>query len=173
MRIAITGTTSGLGQALAMTLSEHDVIELNRPEFDLSKDLTRLVNDDWDIFVNNAYHGWAQVDLLYALFEANKHRSCMIINIGSVSGDKLYDTVFPYSVHKKALELACLQLQQVDSRCRVVCVKLGRMQTPMVAHRSGPKMDTSLVATAIADLIRYAQGPMTIKELVLDNYYGD
>lgn len=173
MRVIITGTTSGLGKALAQAFTKHDVKELNRPDFDLRNDYSTHIRDDWDIFINNAYHGWTQVDLLYALFEANKHRSCMIINIGSVSGDKLYDTVFPYSVHKKALELACRQLQQVDSQCRVVCVKLGRMETPMVAHRTGPKLDPAAVASAVANLTQYAQGPMTVKELVLDNYYGD
>lgn len=173
MRIAITGTTSGLGAACKARLSSHDIKEYNRPEYDLERTVGAMVRRDWDVFINNAYSGWAQVDLLYKLFEMNKDRQCMIINISSVCADKLYDYAYPYSVHKRALDLACLQLQQIDSKCRVVNVKLGRMETPMVTHRTGPKMDPADIANEIAEIIDRGHGSMLIKEIVFDNYYGD
>lgn len=173
MRIAITGTTSGLGAACKRRFAEHEIREYNRPEYDLQRTVGAMVRRDWDVFINNAYSDWAQVDLLYKLFELNKDRQCMIINIGSVCADKLYDHAYPYSVHKKALDLACLQLQQIDSRCRVINLKLGRMDTPMVAHRTGPKMEPDDIAEQIEKIISMGHGPMLIKELVLDNYYGE
>lgn len=173
MRIAITGTTSGLGAACKARFAEHDIREYNRPEYDLQRTVGAMVRRDWDVFINNAYSGWAQVDLLYKLFDLNKDRQCTIINISSVCADKLYDYAYPYSVHKKALDLACQQLQQIDSKCRVINVKLGRLDTPMVAHRSGPKMDPSEIADEIARIIDRGHGPMLIKEIVFDNYYGD
>lgn len=59
MRIAITGTTSGLGKALYDALSpHHEVISINRPEFDLSKteDVNRIDLTNVDILINNAGH---------------------------------------------------------------------------------------------------------------------
>ena len=102
----------------------------------------------------------------------NIDRPCLIINVSSVASDKLYEKIFPYSIHKKALDLACLQLQQIDSKCRVINIKLGRMDTEMVAHRTGPKLDPNYVANEIAKLIDACQGHALIKELVIDNYYG-
>ena len=173
MRIAITGTTSGLGAACKKRFAGHELKEYNRPEYDLQRAAGAMVRRDWDVFINNAYSGWTQVDLLYKLFELNKDRQCMIINISSVCADKLYDYAYPYSVHKKALDLACLQLQQIDSKCRVINLKLGRMDTPMIAHRPGPKLQPEQVADEIAKIIDMGYGPMLIKELVLDNYYGE
>ena len=172
MRIAITGTKRGLGAALKSRLSEHEIKAYDRPEYDLSRSIGSMVRRDWDVFINNAYHGWAQVDLLYKLFEMNIDRPCLIINVSSVTSDKLYEKIFPYSIHKKALDLACLQLQQIDSKCRVINIKLGRMDTEMVAHRTGPKLDPNYVANEIAKLIDACQGHALIKELVIDNYYG-
>ena len=172
MRVDITGTTKGLGHAIADRLSRHDIKHYNRPEFDLARSVKSMVRTDWDVFINNAYHDWAQVDLLYALFEANRDRQCRIICISSVCADRLYDHVFPYSVHKKALDLACLQLQQINSQCRITNIKLGRLDTDMVSHRSGPKLDLRIVAEQIAQIAEAPYGPSLIKELTIDNHYG-
>jgi NADP-dependent 3-hydroxy acid dehydrogenase YdfG len=59
MKIAITGTTSGLGKALKDALSvSHDVISFDRPNFDLSKlgDLSAINLTGVDILINNAGH---------------------------------------------------------------------------------------------------------------------
>ena len=125
---------------------------------------------DFDVYVNNAYHGWAQTELLYKLWNLNHDRHCRIINIGSVCADVLYDRVYPYAIHKMALAEACRQLQQIDSPCLVTHVKLGRMDTEMVAHRTGPKMDVAEVARQIAHVIDMPYG-YVMKEITLDNLY--
>ena len=59
MKIAITGTTSGLGKALKDALSvSHNVISFDRPDFDLSKldDLSAIDLTGIDILINNAGH---------------------------------------------------------------------------------------------------------------------
>ena len=89
MKIAITGHTSGVGKSLYDKLVGlgHTVFGYSRANgFDLSnKDqVAKLVkkivyreninytkggfeyeDDDVDVFINNAYYNWSQVDLLY------------------------------------------------------------------------------------------------------------
>lgn len=171
MKIAITGTTRGIGLACKKYFSEvlnYTVIEYNRPEHDLSKNIDTFITTDFDIYINNAYSDWAQVDLLYKLFEANKDRSCIIINIGSVSADGNYDYANPYAIHKVALDRACMQLQLVNTSCRIVQFKLGRVDTDMVAHRIGPKMKPEWIAQQIASIANYPYNVVP-KCIVLDN----
>ena len=59
MKIAITGTTSGIGKALKDALSlDHQIFCFDRPEFDLDKveDLEKIDLKDIDILINNAGH---------------------------------------------------------------------------------------------------------------------
>lgn len=170
MKIVITGHTSGLGKALYDDLSKkRDVFGLSRSSgHDLSVDLSSFMMDDFDVYINNAYHAHAQTDLLYQLFNRNKYRECIIINIGSVSADGNKDTVNEYAIHKATLEKACSQLQLIDSECRVVHVKLGRMNTPMTDHKSEyPRMDTKYISDTIGWIINQPND-ILIKNLTLD-----
>ena len=76
MNVFVTGHTSGLGKAIYDTCISYDyhTVGLSRSNgFDLAKNLENFIQRDyWDVFVNNAYHSWAQTDLLYKLFEKNK-----------------------------------------------------------------------------------------------------
>lgn len=170
MRLHITGTTRGLGKSVReyAALRNWNVTALDRPDYDLSIDIDMFVRTDFDVYLNNAYHGWAQTDLLYKLWEANRDRPCLIISVGSVVVDKLYDRVYPYAIHKTALSEACKQLQQMDSPCKITHLKMGRMDTDMVSHRPGPKLDTALVAKQIGHIIDMPYG-CVVKELTLDN----
>lgn len=172
MRIAITGTTSGLGKACREKFSSHDIDSLDRPEYDLDVNLDAYVKTDFDVYINNAYSGFKQTELLYKLFEANKDRDCKIVNIGSVCADRLYDRVYPYAIHKKALADACLQLQQIDSRCKVIHLRLGRMDTPMVEHRRGPKLLPEIIADYIETVVINMPDSVVLKDLTIDNFFG-
>ena len=171
MKIVITGTTSGLGKACKEYFTFHDVIELNRPEYDLDINLDAFVKTDFDVYINNAYSGFKQTELLYKLFEQNQNRKCKIINIGSVCADRDYNRFYPYAIHKKSLSDACLQLQQINSLCKVIHLRLGRMDTPMVNHRSGPKIDPSIVAEYMENLLIYMPDDIVIKDFTIDNNY--
>lgn len=170
MKIVITGHTSGLGKALYDGLSEkHDVLGLSRQNgHDLGVDLCPFLVDNFDVYINNAYHRYAQVDLLYQIFDRNKYRKCTIINVGSVSADGNKDTVNEYAIHKSALEKACSQLQLIDSECKVVHLKLGRMDTPMTSHkRDYPQMEPKYVANTV-EWIMSQPDDILVKNITLD-----
>ncbi len=172
MRIAITGTTSGLGKACKEHFSlMHEIVELNRPLYDLDKNIDEFVSDDFDVYINNAYSNYTQVDLLYKLFDRNKNRDCKIINIGSVCADRTYEHVFPYAIHKKALADTCLQLQQIDSKCKVIHLRLGRMATPMTINRPEPKINPAVIATYIESVLLHMPSSIVIKDITIDNHF--
>lgn len=170
MKISITGHTSGLGKNLYDKLIEsHEVAGMSRANgYDLSTNIEEFVSTDFDVYVNNAHSGYAQTDLLYRLFAKNKDRRCTIINIGSVSSDGNKDTVNEYAVQKSALEKASLQLQLIDSECKLVLLKLGRMNTPMTEHRKMyPRINTSYVVDTIKWLIEQPD-EIVIKSMTID-----
>ena len=138
-RVGITGSTSGIGKALAGYFHENEygVTEFSRTNgYDLDADGTipRIVeiSDGLDIFINNSYSGFRQVELLYALWDKWKDRDRMIINISSNSGDGIKRKVHPYAIHKASLDKACEQLAYQDFPCKVVNLRPGWVNTPRV-----------------------------------------
>lgn len=171
MKIYVTGHTSGLGKEIYKyyTYLGETVEGMSRSNgYDLDCGTAAFVRNDFDLYINNAYSNYAQVDLLYRLFETNQGRDCTIINIGSVSADGNKDYPNQYAVHKAALEKACSQLQLIDTDCRVVHVKLGRMATPMTDHcREYPRIDTLHIARVI-DWVAHQPRDILVKNLTLD-----
>jgi NADP-dependent 3-hydroxy acid dehydrogenase YdfG len=151
MIVVVTGARGGLGTALVETFTRagHVVHLLNLPQFDITNPDMSLI-PEFNVFINNAYDadaGFAQIDLLYAIFAEHKDRECHVINIGSVSGDGDRHNINPYCIYKAALEKASTQLSLVDGDCKVSLIKPGRMKTAMTAHRAEYfRMDPAIVA---------------------------
>ena len=61
-----------------------------------------------------------------------------------------------------------MKLQLIDSECKVVQVKLGRMDTPLVAHKHARKMNTTDIAKMIINQIMLAPKDMLIKNYTID-----
>lgn len=141
-RIAITGHTSGIGLATKELLSEKGfkVSGFSRANgFDLSKPdtIANIVEGsrNFQVFINNAFCEWAQIDLLYALFDKWYREPRIIINISSNSGDGDKNYPHKYAVIKSALDKAAAQLNNVpDNQCRIVNIRPGWVSTPGIAH---------------------------------------
>lgn len=73
MKIAITGHTAGIGQALADVLRSrgHDIVGLSKRHGDNIRNTPKIVEKiaPCDIFINNAQAGFAQTELLFAVWE--------------------------------------------------------------------------------------------------------
>lgn len=171
MKIYVTGTTSGLGQTIKEEIKKTyiypNIIDLNKPDYNLSLNLDNYIKDDFDVYINNAHYSFAQTELLYKLVEVNKDRECHIINIGSVSSDGDRKTVNHYAIEKTALEKACTQLSLINSKCKISLVKPGRMNTKMVQHIDAPKLDTKEVARVILWMITQPRH-INIKSISVD-----
>jgi NAD(P)-dependent dehydrogenase (short-subunit alcohol dehydrogenase family) len=71
MKIAITGHTAGIGQALAKFYSQqgHDIVGLSRREGNNIRNIPKIADqiEPCDVFVNNAQAGYAQTELLFEM----------------------------------------------------------------------------------------------------------
>ena len=140
LRIAITGHTRGIGAAIFTLLNNegHTVTGYSRTNgFDISHpekiaEITKLCSDI-DVFINNAWQDWAQIDLLYSVFAQWKSLDRLILNMGSNSGDRTKNYEHKYATSKTALDEACNQLNHVSgSRCRVVNLRPGWVRTERI-----------------------------------------
>ena len=132
MKIAITGHTSGLGKVLFEQYSQkHQVFGYCRSNgFDI-RDFSKLAReiDICDIFINNAYDRYSQVDLLRVVFNLWQQKNKTIINISSLASTNLKplldQQLSPYAVCKVALDAQVKQCQMLKSKCRVINIRPG------------------------------------------------
>jgi len=127
-RVAITGHTRGLGAALFERFSVSDmVVGLSRSNgFDIRK-IDNIIERiaECDVFINNAYDRYSQVDLLYAVYDMWKDKDKKIINIGSLSSIGVRDYLQPYAIHKKALHEAHMQIAHQQNKCKSYIFNIG------------------------------------------------
>ncbi len=156
MKIAVTGHTKGIGQAIYNLLGqEHDVIgysrsngyNINKPEiiFEEAK--------DFDIFINNAQSKDAQLQLFNLFWQDWRYKEKTIVNIGSSSYYPETKSKFgSYVINKQELhnrvKQACLtSMNNGNQKCRVTNIIAGWTDTDMVKMlRIFKKMDPQIVA---------------------------
>jgi len=154
MKYSITGYKSGLGKELYKTLGGFGIDKVD------GKDITKpyeWIQDalDTDVFINNAYDGFSQVNLLEIFYKQWKHLNKTIVNISSCAADLdfLYQKNLLYPIHKKSLDNACIRLQNTNSNVRVLNIKVGWMDTPMSSEFTEEKLSTEYVASKIIECV--------------------
>jgi hypothetical protein len=115
MKCIVTGHTSGVGKAIYNHLLSKgwDVVGMSRSNgYDIVTDYDKVITDSigCDIFVNCAYSGNAQLNLLNALHDKVKN----MIVIGSVAADwaKIWKD---YGTKKYNLEQRCKEISLEDN----------------------------------------------------------
>ena len=162
--VAITGHTSGIGQALAIALQRRGdtVIGLSRSnghDITSPEGIVRHAGDA-DVFINNAHAGFSQVELLFAVARAWAARPrCQIVVMSSLSADGINPSQGRYAIHKKALDAACEQVQADPSiKCRVTLLRFGYVDTPRVAAKAVRKMRIAEVVGHVLYALDQPQG---------------
>jgi len=152
IKVGITGHTKGLGAALFERFSVNCFVEgfsrsngYDIRRFDQICDAVK----DCDIFINNAYDRYSQVDLLYAVYDMWKDQDKKIINISSMASEGIKSYLHPYAVHKIALDAAFKQIASQNNPCKVVNIKPSWIDTPRVERYTGAK----ICPNDLADLI--------------------
>lgn len=159
MKIAITGTTSGVGLALLNTLKDsHDVISINRDTLDLSdtKQVTDFNLPHCDILVNCAGTGIGgkidfanhdpaacatilNVNIVAPLLLTQKaiksNPNCKIVNITSTNNNRFHPNDLVYSLSKQALSDFSKMLTVEYPGAPVLEVRLGLTKTNFNASR--------------------------------------
>jgi len=145
-RIAITGHTKGIGQALKKIYEArgHEIVGLSRSNnFNISSPNALSMIEDCDILINNAHCGFEQTVLLYKVYKMWKNNNTkQIINISSILPSYLLNMKmlgriplnddideYLYTTEKLALEEAFKQLRMIDTGPRLVLVRPGTLAT--------------------------------------------
>jgi len=136
MKIAITGHSAGIGQALSTIYTEqgHEVVGISRRNGYNIRSIPRVVGmiESCDVFINNAQVGFVQTELLWEVWNRWRGQNKTIINIStqmtnnSVAPREEWDQ---YIIQKKALELAHTQCQERSPLPKLILIKPGSIAT--------------------------------------------
>lgn len=136
MKIAITGHSAGIGQALAHIYEEHghEVIGLSRRNGYNIRSIPKVANmiEPCDIFINNAQVGFAQTELLFEIWRRWEGQQKTIVNISTQMTGVLLPSKREwdeYIIQKKALELAGELLVHRNEWPKQIMIKPGNIAT--------------------------------------------
>jgi nucleoside-diphosphate-sugar epimerase len=138
MKIAITGHSAGIGQALAKeyTARGYEIVGLSKRHGHNIRVVPKIADliEPCDIFVNNAQAGFAQTELLFEIAKRWNHTNKHIIVISTMMAQDPV-SVLPgtemnlYRVQKVALEESVRQLRHASSGLRLTVVRPGNIAT--------------------------------------------
>lgn len=138
MKIAITGHTAGIGQALAYEYAQqgHEIVGLSKRDGNNIRNIPKICDaiEPCDMFINNAQSGYAQTELLFEMSQRwqGTHKSIMVIST-MMTQDPM--SVIPgldmdqYRVQKIALEEAVRQIRNRKIGVKITIVRPGNIAT--------------------------------------------
>ena len=139
MKIAITGHSSGIGLALAKQYAArgHEIVGLSRRNGYNIRSLHKIVGPiaDCDWFINNAQAGFAQTELLFAIYEQwQGQRDKFIMNISTMMTRHPVSSIpglgyDAYRTQKISLEEAHMQLAFKNDGPKMMLVRPGAVAT--------------------------------------------
>jgi NADP-dependent 3-hydroxy acid dehydrogenase YdfG len=164
MKIAITGHTAGIGQALAYEYASagHKIVGLSRREGNNIRVIPKICDqiNPCDVFVNNAQAGYAQTELLFEMANrwqgTNKH-----IIVISTMMTQAPTSVLPgldmdaYRIQKVALEESVKQIRNRQLGIKITIVRPGNIATS-VDKTVPPAADVNNWARVLLDIFSTA-----------------
>jgi hypothetical protein len=163
MKIAITGHSAGIGQSLYNIYIQKgcEVIGLSRRNGYNIKSIPKIVSviKDCDLFINNAQNGFAQTELLFAVYKEWQGReNKKIINISTLMTSEPLSSIpglemTEYYVQKQALEHAIQQLRYYHNWPKLCLIKPGAVATQPGQSCPRPYADADVWAQKIIDIL--------------------
>jgi nucleoside-diphosphate-sugar epimerase len=136
MKIAITGHSAGIGQALSKIFESqgHEVVGLSRRNGYNIRSLPKIAGmiEPCDMFINNAQVGFAQTELMWEVWNRWRRQNKIIVNISTqmvtqqVAMKEEHDQ---YLIQKKALELAHEQCKYRSEFPQMILIRPGMIAT--------------------------------------------
>jgi NADP-dependent 3-hydroxy acid dehydrogenase YdfG len=165
VKIAITGHTAGIGQALAREFENkgHTIVGLSKRDGNNIRNIPRVADqiEPCDIFVNNAQTGYSQTELLFEMAQrwtgTGKHIvviSTMMTQypVSSLPGLEMDQ----YRLQKIALEAAVQQLRYRHLDIGFTIIRPGDIATSP-NKTVPPSADVNVWAKALVDIFDIAQ----------------
>jgi NAD(P)-dependent dehydrogenase (short-subunit alcohol dehydrogenase family) len=138
MKIAITGHSAGIGQALATIYQSrgHEIVGLSRRNGHNIRITPKVAGmiEPCDMFINNAQVGFAQTELLFEMAKRWQNTGKHIINISTMMTQHPVPTIpglgmVEYRTQKIALEEAVKQLRHQGLGIKLTIVRPGKINT--------------------------------------------
>jgi hypothetical protein len=182
MKIAITGHTAGIGQAFATILQSrgHDIVGLSKRHGDNIRNIPKILEKitPCDLFINNAQAGYAQTELLYAVWEAwqdqpGKHIWCIgtmmtMIPVAPPVAGQGDMAMTMYRNQKNTLDDAVAQLRYKKHLPVITMIRPGSVATQPGQTAEWPHCDAHAWAnTIITTMINANEQSMLFNELAL------
>ena len=138
MKIAITGHTAGIGQALAneYSLDGHEIVGLSKRDGNNIRNTPKIADqiEPCDIFVNNAQAGYSQTELLFEMSRRWQGTKKHIIIISTMMTQDPISVLSGldmdhYRLQKLTLEQAVHQLRYRRLGVKITIVRPGNIAT--------------------------------------------
>jgi len=159
MRIAVTGHTSGIGEAVYdmcdLTLDGFNDVRgysksngWNIAEEDGDKIIQELIDFDPDVLINNAYYPKIQTKILTTLFEEWKGKPKTIVNVGSIAGylpqvteDKKLSTYGNDKFEQSQFIIRNSFRDGVEHQIRMFNISFSFVNSPLLARSVGHELN--------------------------------
>lgn len=160
MRVAITGHTSGIGQALYKRFDNVIGFSLSTGyNITCPVERTSIVNQasDCDVFINNAFDGYGQCEMLFDLWKLWKDTNKTIISIGSdvtkytMNANRL--EILNYYNYKIALKDLNFRLQNLNANVKLHYISFGYIATHKTLAKNIPKQMMISVDQAVKTIL--------------------
>jgi NADP-dependent 3-hydroxy acid dehydrogenase YdfG len=176
MKVAITGATAGIGQALGDEYQSrgYDVLRLSRRTGHNIRVLPKVADaiESCDMFVNNAQAGFAQTDLLFEMAQrwtgTNKH----IVVISTIMTQQPVSVLAgldldAYRIQKIALEEAVKQIRYRQLGVNITIVRPGNIATS-ADKTVPPAADVGTWASVLITMLEMARSNnLTVPDISL------
>lgn len=190
MKIAITGHSAGIGQALAKIYEArgHEIVGLSRRNGYNIRSLPKVAGmiEPCDMFINNAQAGFAQTELLVDVWNRWKGQKKIIINISTlmtlspiaVGNPELNvnSGIDLYRIQKLSLEETYKQLGYRSIFPLMTLVRPGAVATHPDNQSAYPHADPTEWAETLVKILDSANPNLWISDISLGvnclNHYG-
>jgi NADP-dependent 3-hydroxy acid dehydrogenase YdfG len=138
MKIAITGHTAGIGQALCQIYQGrgHEIVGLSRRDGHNIRNIPKIADqiEPCNLFINNAQAGYAQTELLFEMSKRWKGTKKHIMVISTMMTQDPVSCLpgvdmCQYRIQKVSLEQAVQQLRQEKLQIKFTIVRPGNIAT--------------------------------------------
>jgi len=174
MKIAITGHTAGIGQALAEAYYGNEIVGLSKREGNNIRNIPKIADqiEPCDVFVNNAQAGYAQTELLFEMAQRWQHTRKHIIVISTMMTQDPASSIpgldmDQYRIQKVALEEAVKQIRNRHLGLRLTIVRPGNIATS-ADKTVPPAADVDQWARTLVGIFKMAEANgMTVPDISL------
>jgi NADP-dependent 3-hydroxy acid dehydrogenase YdfG len=165
LKIAITGHTAGIGQALAAQYSSrgHEIVGLSHREGNNIRNIPKICDqiESCDMFINNAQAGYAQTELLFEMANRWTNTGKHIVAISTMMTQHPVSilsglSMDQYRVQKIAMEEAVRQIRWRQVGIFITLVRPGNIATNAI-KTVPPAADVDNWARTLVEIFELSQ----------------